>query len=116
MWSFVLACGTDDGDESRARCDDVSAQIEQALEDNIDTGVLVGTAVGCALTPESFDPRVDPANVDYLVAAFENACAIQAQECSGISTPPGPPVPPPTASPPPAAEPRRTSPPTRVGR
>jgi len=105
LWSFVLACGEGADDE---RCDDVSAQIDQALEDNIAKGVLVGTAVGCELTPESFDPRVHPEDVDYLTTAFQNACAIQAEECSGIPTRPSAPpsVPPPYSAPP--------SPPSRV--
>ena len=85
LWSFVLACGPSAHDE---RCDDVTEQIEAALQNNIDKGVLVGTAVGCELTAESFDPRVQPSDLEYLLSAFQNACEIQAQECSGISTHP----------------------------
>ena len=85
MWSFLLACGPSAHDE---RCDDVTEQIETALQNNIDRGVLVGTAVGCELTAESFDPRVQPSDLEYLLSAFQNACEIQAEECSGISTHP----------------------------
>ena len=116
LWSLVLACGGGVDDESperserRERCDDVSAQIDEALRLNIDKGVLVGTAVGCALTPESFDPRVQSEDLEYLTTAFQNACAIQAEECSGIPTHP---IPPPSVPPPPPTLPtpsRSTSP------
>lgn len=112
MWSLILACGESADDE---RCDDVTAQIAQALEDNIAKGVLVGTAVGCELTPESFDPRVQPDDLEYLTTAFQNACAIQAEECSGIPRRrlPPPSVPPPYSgppSPPPPPDPAIVSP------
>jgi hypothetical protein len=104
MWSLLLACGTGADDESRERCDDVSAQIDEALQRNIDQGVLAGTAIACELTPESFDPRVQRADRDYLLNAYQNACATQAQECSGIPThaipPPSAPPPPPNLPPP----------------
>ena len=94
LWSFVLACGPSAHDE---RCDDVTEQIEAALQHNIDIGVLVGTAVPCELTRESFDPRVQRDDVEYLLSAFQNACETRAQECSGI---PPQPVPPPSVPPP----------------
>jgi hypothetical protein len=111
LWSFVLGCGRGDDE----RCDDVTAQIDQALELNIAKGVLVGTAVGCELTPESFDPRVQPDDLEYLTTAFQNACAIQAEECSGIPRRrlPPPSVPPPYSgppSPPPPPDPAIASP------
>lgn len=74
--------------DSSLRCEDVSAQIEAALTQNIDVGVLLPTAVPCELTSESFDPRVPPADVTYLLDAFQNACGLQAQ-CGG--PPPTPP-------------------------
>jgi len=102
MWWCVLACGASAQEE---RCDDVSAQIETALQNNIDKGILVGTAVGCELTVDSFDPRVQAADLEYLLNAFQNACAIQARECSGIPTRPIPP--PPASSPTPGLPPTR---------
>lgn len=108
LWSFVLACGPNAHDE---RCDEVTEQIEAALRDNIDKGILVGTAVACELTRESFDPRVQRADRDYLLSAFQNACETQAQECSGTSThprsepPPFSGAPAPFDSPPPPNQP-----------
>lgn len=59
---------------------DVKGQIMQALETNVESGVLVSTAVPCgeegvASRPESFDSRVRPQDVDYLTGAFANACS-----------------------------------------
>jgi PEGA domain len=56
-------------------------QIMKALQDNVNVGVLVGTAVPCgpdgvANRPaDSFDSRVKQDSVDYLTGAFANACA-----------------------------------------
>jgi tetratricopeptide (TPR) repeat protein len=63
-----------------AAANDARDQIEKALQDNVRNGVLVGTAVPCgadgvASRPESFDSRVDPADVKYLTGAFANACS-----------------------------------------
>lgn len=98
MWSPLLACGPDVHEE---RCADVTLQIETALEDNIAKGVLFPTVVGCEVAQDSFDPRVDPSDVEYLLGAFQRACATQAEECRGISTPPPPSAPTPSPAPPP---------------
>jgi hypothetical protein len=56
-------------------------QIMKALQDNVNVGVLVNTAVPCgpdgiASRPDaSFDSRVKQDSVDYLTGAFANACA-----------------------------------------
>jgi len=60
---------------------DVKGQIMEALEDNVESGVLVSTAVPCgddgvASRPDSsFDSRVRAQDVDYLTGAFANACS-----------------------------------------
>lgn len=59
---------------------DVKGQIMNALQENVDSGVLVSTAVPCgedgvASRPDSFDSRVRPQDVDYLTGAFANACS-----------------------------------------
>jgi hypothetical protein len=89
MTSLVIvvlgsACGSLAGDS--ARCDDVRQQILAALQNNIESGVLLSTAIPCgpdgiANHPDYFDPRVDASNVQYLQGAFENACDELASSC-----------------------------------
>lgn len=55
-------------------------QIMKALEDYVNGGVLVGTAVPCgpdgiANRPDSFDSRATQMSMDYLTGAFGAACA-----------------------------------------
>jgi hypothetical protein len=59
---------------------DARDQIMNALQDNVNRGVLVGTAVPCgangvANQPNSFDSRVKAEDVNYLTGAFANACS-----------------------------------------
>jgi hypothetical protein len=89
------ACGSG-GEDGRA-CRDVTEQIDAALKDNINTGILLPTAAACPLTRDSFDPRVTPSDVDYLFDAFTKACAKQAEDC-GNMVPPPPPTAPTSAS------------------
>jgi hypothetical protein len=88
--SCVVACGALVDDEQQDRCDDVTAQIEEAFQENIENGVLLPGSIACELTPESFDPRVPPPSMEYLRNAFSRACDEQAL-CAGISTEVGPP-------------------------
>jgi hypothetical protein len=58
---------------------DARDQIMGALQDNVNSGVLVGTAVPCgddgiASRNDSFDSRVAPKDQAYLESAFANAC------------------------------------------
>jgi PEGA domain len=55
-------------------------QIMKALEDYVNNGVLVGTAVPCgpdgvANRPDSFDSRTRQESVEYLTGAFGAACS-----------------------------------------
>ena len=55
-------------------------QIMKALEDYVNSGVLVGTAVPCgpdgiANRPDSFDSRATQVSMDYLTGAFGAACS-----------------------------------------
>jgi hypothetical protein len=75
------------------RCADVTAQIELALEDYTDAGLLLPGARPCELGPEDFDPRTTAESREYLLGAFANACVQQADACWAI----------PSAAPPPPA-------------
>jgi len=110
-----LGCRGTGSDDSQARCENITAQIDQALQDYTDSGNLLPTAVPCELTPQSFDPRVRPENVEHVLGQFQVACEQQAACCSGACLPSEPadnappqPVPPP-ATPPPYANPARPS-------
>jgi hypothetical protein len=102
----LLCCQAYQDDEDERRCRDVTSQIDQALQDNIEIGVLMGTAVPCALTEDSFDPRVRPDSREYLLGAFHDACIIQQERCgsdeleSAPEQGPPEPIPPPSAPPP----------------
>jgi hypothetical protein len=104
--SLVFACRGTVHDEQQERCDEVTTQIDAALEDNIDKGVLLPDSIACELTPASFDPRVPASSVEYLLDAFSSACDEQVL-CSGISTEVGlpPRLGPPTSGPEPATAP-----------
>jgi hypothetical protein len=78
------ACGSLAGDSER--CDDVRQQILAALQTNIESGILVSTAIPCgedgiANRPDYFDPRVSVGNVTYLQDAFGDACDELASSC-----------------------------------
>ena len=119
LWAVVvcslsLACHGASADDSQARCENITAQIDQALQDYTDSGNLLPTAVPCELTAQSFDPRVAPENVERVLGQFRAACEQQAACCSGVCLPSEPAddappkqVPPP-ATPPPYARPGRS--------
>jgi len=113
-FAFSLACAGAVDEARQRRCDDVSAQIDQALSNYTDSGNLLPGAVACELTPDSFDPRVSPENVERVLGQFTAACDVQTQTCSGAPArvrPPGDvppyeqPPEPATSSPEPVTEP-----------
>jgi hypothetical protein len=113
--SLSLACRGASADESQARCENITAQIDQALQDYTESGNLLPTAVPCELTAQSFDPRVARQNVERVLGQFQAACEQQAACCSGVCLPSEPAdddpaelVPPP-ATPPPYVNPARPS-------
>ena len=81
---MVLGChGASDDDAARRQCENVTAQIEQAVLDYTQSGNLLPGQEPCRLTADSLDPRVSPENVDRVLEQFANACDIQADACSG---------------------------------
>jgi len=79
-----LACAGEYNDD---QCIDIRDQIVAALTENVNKGVLVPTAVSCgpdgvANNRDSFDPRVQAADVEYLQEAFRHACAEFLDNCT----------------------------------
>jgi len=80
----LLGCAGEYNDE---QCIDIRSQIVAALQENVDKGVLVPSAVSCgpegvADNPDSFDPRIPAADVEYLREAFRHACAEFLDNCT----------------------------------
>lgn len=75
----AVACAGVFGEE--ARCDDVTSQIDAALERDIERGYLRPGAVACELTPGSFSPNTDTDTVDDLLTQYRVACDEQARVC-----------------------------------
>jgi hypothetical protein len=76
--SAVLAAFAND---RYASAKDVKNEIMGALEENVDSGVLISTAVPCgedgvANRPEWVDSRVDPDEAQDLRGDFANACSL----------------------------------------
>jgi hypothetical protein len=90
-FALSLACAGGFDEASQRRCDDVTAQIDQALHDYTESGILLPGAVACELTPTSFDPRVSSGNVVRVLGQFTAACDTEAEECSGAAPQVGPP-------------------------
>jgi hypothetical protein len=84
---IALVLGCQDAAVDTERCDDVTAQIELALEEYTQSQLLVPGAVPCELTPDAFDQRVEAASREYLLGAFANACEVQAEACGGSPQP-----------------------------
>ena len=81
---MILGChGAFGDDRASQQCAEVTAQIEQALQDYTESGNLLPGQDPCQLTPDSLDPRVSRQNVDRVLEQFANACDIQADACSG---------------------------------
>ena len=89
---LLLSCGLALACADGGACRDDTEQIDAALQNAIEQGVLLGTASACELTRDSFDARVRPSDVDYLLDAFANACAKRAKDCGDPVLPPPPPV------------------------
>jgi hypothetical protein len=101
---LVLGCRDDVVDAER--CADATAQIEQALTDYTNGGILLPGAEPCGLTLDSFHPRTTDESVEYLLGAFGDACEVQAEACGGVPMPQRPPsTTPPSPSSPPTAPP-----------
>jgi hypothetical protein len=106
VWSLSLACRGAVVDDSQERCDDTTAQIDEALRSYIDAAFLLPDALPCELTPESFDARVRPEDLERVLGQFRAACEQQQACCSGACLPrETPAADPPESVPPPAAPP-----------
>jgi len=86
-WFSSLACGGAVPEDSQARCEDTTAQIDQALRNYIDAGYLVPEAMPCELTLQSVDSRVPAESVQQLLGQFRAACELQVACCSGACPP-----------------------------
>jgi hypothetical protein len=105
---LTFACQAVDHDQER--CTDVTAQIEQALTDYTDSGVLLPGAEPCELTEDSFDPRTQRESQEYLLDAFASACQTRAEVCEGVPAGDRPQRRPPPATPPPFVSVTRSAP------
>jgi len=85
--SLSLACRGAVVDDSQERCDDTTAQIDEALRSYIDAAFLLPGALPCELTAESFDSRVRPEDLERILGQFRAACERQAACCSGRCLP-----------------------------
>jgi hypothetical protein len=80
--ALSVACFNATSEADSYRCDDVSTQIEEAHQRNLDAGILLPGADPCLLTPDDFDPRAAEDVRDLLLEDFANACQIQQDVCS----------------------------------
>ena len=78
-----VACFDATSEADQYRCDDVTSQIEEAHQRNLDAGVILPGTDPCLLTPEDFDPRATEDVRDVLLGEFAKACQIQQDVCSG---------------------------------
>jgi hypothetical protein len=87
-WVAVgLALGCQDGVAGSERCTEVTAQIDQAVLDYTNGGLLLPGADPCGLTLDSFHPLTTDESVEYLLGAFGDACEAQAEACWGVPRP-----------------------------
>ena len=85
-WS---GCGEEESGYSEARCNDIRDQTMTALQQSVEQGVLVDTAVPCgdegvANRADSFDSRVPAEDIEYLQGAFWHACREFEEHCAGV--------------------------------